>query len=146
MDSVLPHAALATHGSSRCPDFGVPPTEPVAANRLAQAVATITLAANRRPMVIIPHWSIISEATEDRSVRASSKRSRREKFRLIEIIALAANEALADRSMARRSTRVNPMSNPTVIPTGIPTGCPTKWARHFRIRLLGQCQRPLRPR
>lgn len=146
MDSVPPRAALATHGSSRCPDSGVPPTEPVAANRLAQAVATMALAANRRPMVTIPHWSIISEATEDRWVLASSKRSRRERSRLTDIIALAANEALADRSMVRRSTRVNPMAYPTVIPTGISKGSPTKWARHFRIRLLGKCQRPLRPR
>ena len=138
MDSVLPRAALATHGSFRCPDYGAPPTEPVAAIRLARAAATMAFAANRQPMAIIPHWSIISEATEDRSVRASSKRSRREKFRLMGIIVLAANEALADRSMERRSMRANPMA--------IPTRSSTEWTRLVRIRLLGKCLRPLRPR
>jgi hypothetical protein len=142
MDPELPRAALATHGSFRCPDYGAPPTEPVAAIRLARAAATMAFAANRRPMAIIPHWSIISEATEDRSVRASSKRSRREKFRLMGIIVLAANEALADRSMERRSMRANPMANSMAIPT---KGS-TKWARLVRIRLPGKCLRPLRPR
>jgi len=135
---VPPRAALAVHGSYRCPDSGEPPTVPVAANRLAQVVATTDLAANRHPMAIILHWSIISEATEDRSALALSKRSRRERSQLTGIIALAANGVLADRSMVRRSTRAIPKANPT--------GSPTKWARTFRILLLRKCQRRRLPR